>query len=199
MLLSNLQRSARQSNYGEMDPASWTSILQNELSEDLTAGKGVFYDLGSGRGQLVFHTALQTRCCKAVGVELSEKRHSMATTALAECKALHPGLQTRIELRKEDVRITDISDATVVYIMNQDMPRRLSEFLWRERCSIDPDANEPERISQIEHPVWILTLVRFRLSEGASPQPVTTITCRQTWSGNQEVPLHLYRHPGRER
>ena len=180
-LVNNASGGGHAINYGEFDPKSWSEVLpQLHLSES-----DVFYDLGSGRGCLAFQTALQIRCKKSVGVELSHERHVMALKGLSNLRQTGVQTDTKLEFRHEDIRHTDVKDATVIYLMNQDMPRKLNEYMWTHQ------------ISQIEHPVCVLTLVRFRMSEGETPQPAETLVCRQTWSGGQDVRLHVYRFPGK--
>ncbi|MEM7496146.1 MAG: hypothetical protein AAF471_08600, partial [Myxococcota bacterium] len=57
--------------YGKLTTAS-ADLLLNEF--DLRS-EDVFYDLGSGRGQLVLHAALATPVRKAVGIEKSRENH----------------------------------------------------------------------------------------------------------------------------
>ncbi|MGE0706662.1 MAG: cyclopropane-fatty-acyl-phospholipid synthase family protein [Planctomycetota bacterium] len=70
----------------------------------------VFFDLGSGTGKLVLLAARETAVGRAVGVELSAFRHAAACERLARLGAPAP-----VELRQEDLRVTDLSDATVIY------------------------------------------------------------------------------------
>ena len=70
--------------YGEMCPSSWSSTMaQAGLGPD-----DVFYDLGSGRGTLVIHAALEARCRRCVGVELSRERHAIAKTVASRLSQL---------------------------------------------------------------------------------------------------------------
>ncbi len=108
--------------YGELSPGSAASLLRW-----LRLGpEDVFVDLGAGMGKLVHQAACSTRAGRAVGVELSRFRHEVARAArarLLELVVAAPGggaaaaatLARRIELRCEDLRATDLADATVVY------------------------------------------------------------------------------------
>lgn len=90
----------------------------------------VFLDLGSGRGALLFHAALNhTPPARCIGVELSQERHKIALAAHARFRGQGGGAST-VELRCEDMRTTTLAGATVVYFMNQDLPRRLCAVMW---------------------------------------------------------------------
>lgn len=62
--------------YGELTPNSFRQLMDAvELGSDDT-----FVDLGSGAGKLVLQAALTFGVARAIGVELGEVRHEIATT-----------------------------------------------------------------------------------------------------------------------
>eukprot|EP01117_Protostelium_nocturnum_P007735 TRINITY_DN2771_c1_g1_i10.p1 TRINITY_DN2771_c1_g1~~TRINITY_DN2771_c1_g1_i10.p1 ORF type:complete len:530 (+),score=194.11 TRINITY_DN2771_c1_g1_i10:194-1783(+) len=65
------------STYGEILPVAIHNIISLLKIEE----EDVFYDLGSGIGKAVIQVALQTKCKKSVGVELSETRYNLSLDA----------------------------------------------------------------------------------------------------------------------
>ncbi|MEM7496045.1 MAG: hypothetical protein AAF471_08010, partial [Myxococcota bacterium] len=105
---ANADPKRQSSTYGEITIGGADQLLE---AFDLTA-KDIFYDLGSGRGQLVLHAALATPARKSIGIELSRMRHDEAVRAFERVTAsgaLHP---KRVELRLADILQDDWSDAT---------------------------------------------------------------------------------------
>jgi len=114
--LPESSQAARSFTYGEI-----TSPLQ--LLEHLgLKATDVFYDLGSGRGQLVLAAAME-RKCGAVGVELLEPRHA---AALAAQRNSPPWVRDLVEFRLEDALLTPIADATHVFLCNTCFPWELN-------------------------------------------------------------------------
>jgi hypothetical protein len=117
--------------YGEILPAAARRLLRwLALGPD-----DVFADLGSGSGRLVFQAACETRARLAVGVELSADRHRAAEAGLrllsAACTPQDADtLAARVELRCEDLRATDLSELTVVYVAATSFPAEL----WSATC-----------------------------------------------------------------
>jgi hypothetical protein len=75
------------------------------------ASKGdVFYDLGSGRGQLCIVAVTEFGVKRAVGIEMHRGRAAKAARRIREM-----GLSDRIEIRNEDFMESDLHDATVAY------------------------------------------------------------------------------------
>ena len=166
-------------NYGEVLPTSWLKVLE---AVDLSADD-VFVDLGSGRGFLVMLTHLHCRIKRSIGVELSRERHAMALRALEALKSSRrakdaPGLA----FVNEDIRSCDLSDATFVFLMNQDMPHRLIADVWR-------------RLLQLEQPLTVATLHPPKDVNLGGLMPQQTLRLPQTW--NAAVDLHIYRLPGK--
>ena len=176
-------------NYGEMQADSWSAILG--LLE--LGPQDVFYDLGSGRGALVLQTALEARCKRCVGVELSRERHAMAATAARRLGQLAAraqsapgaaggegsidlaGAAVAVEFKCVDMQQESLEDATFVYLMNQDLPRRLNEEIF-------------QKVHALPQAVRLLTLCPIR---GAGVAPSRTFVSQQTWS-QDPIELFLY-------
>ncbi|XP_075266039.1 uncharacterized protein LOC142358532 [Convolutriloba macropyga] len=78
---------------------------------DLPEEGGAFYDLGSGLGRMVLQVHLEWNVDKAVGVELSEWRHSRAERALRELSEIIPLPGRTLELRNENLLTTDLGES----------------------------------------------------------------------------------------
>lgn len=69
----------------------------------------VFYDLGAGRGKMMFLAALATGC-RAVGLEF------LASYSIIGQRIIHNlGLEDRIDLRHADILEADLGEATVLF------------------------------------------------------------------------------------
>ena len=104
------------SAYGEL-PAEPAARLFRWLR---LSAEDVFVDLGSGTGKLVAQAVCTTPVGGAVGVELSTFRHQVAETTWARLRAqVAPEegrrLDARVRWLQEDLRVSDLSQATVVY------------------------------------------------------------------------------------
>lgn len=127
------QGGAGSSTYGELMPDAARQLL---LSLDL-GPDDVLFDLGSGAGRFVIQAVCESNIGHAVGVELSRDRHAVATHAVNRIAAppLDPDsrseLSRRLELRHEDLRRTDLSTATHVYLPVTSFPRSLIEAACR--------------------------------------------------------------------
>lgn len=83
----------------------------------------ILYDLGCGDGRVLFLGVVEYKVKKAVGVELREE-------------LISPELKRypNIEVRVEDLHLTDFSDATVVYLyLGDEYNLRLREKLSKLR------------------------------------------------------------------
>ncbi|CAJ1404338.1 unnamed protein product [Effrenium voratum] len=108
--------------YGELlSPLSVFQLL--DLNQEDT-----FYDLGSGRGQVVLAAAFAGVSQRAVGVELLEARHQAALGA----KAVAPEeVQRQCDFRCQDALTCDLQDASKVYLCNAAFPRHLNASFAR--------------------------------------------------------------------
>lgn len=111
--------------YGELTVEGTTELLHLVP----LANGDVFYDLGSGAGRVLAQIAIQRPEVRAVGIELSHTRHSVASAAL-ERLAPAPHRATAVH---GDVLDTPCDDATVVFIagllFDDGFMRRLGERL----------------------------------------------------------------------
>ena len=169
--------SAKAVNYGEVTLESWSKVLDvlQPTRDD------VFVDLGSGRGLLAMYTCLRCKC-RSVGVELSRERHAMACTALVALRSTEFASDAaRLAFVNEDIRTCSCLDhATIVFLMNQDMPHKLIADCWR-------------RFLSLGRPLTVVTLHPPKDVNLFGLQPEHTLTLPQTW--NAAIPIHVYRLP----
>mmetsp|Transcript_31016 Transcript_31016/g.99028 ORF Transcript_31016/g.99028 Transcript_31016/m.99028 type:complete len:280 (+) Transcript_31016:155-994(+) len=100
--------------YGEIEFAG-VEALAGELGGRATTEGAVLYDLGSGLGRMVIQVALDWGVAKAVGVELSEQRHSRAVRALGQVEERLGG-PLNAEMRNANLLAVDVSDCTIAYL-----------------------------------------------------------------------------------
>ena len=180
--VNTIAGSAKAVNYGEILLRTWAEVLRHV---GLTSSD-VFVDLGSGRGALVMLTHLRYQLRRSIGVELSRERHQMALSAL---QVLRADDSTRacissIELRNEDIRQTDLSDATCCLLMNADMPHALISDVW-------------ERLLALEHACVVVTLYAPRdIKVSRLPKREVLHGMPQTWAASTDV--LIYRLQGRQ-
>lgn len=99
----------------------------------------VVYDLGSGLGKLVLYLALRGDATRCVGIEVGERRHSLAEQAAARLKedlakgelALKP---SAFDLVLGDIRHNLYRDATIVIFSNLCMDMSLNAHALRNFC-----------------------------------------------------------------
>lgn len=119
-----------QATYGELLPRG-VSMLIHALRLD---EQSIFYDLGSGRGNVVLQAALSSRAMSCRGVELSERRHEIALHALAR---LGPRLSANVRFACEDLDNASWDDATEVFAANLLFPTELDAALCRRLAGCD--------------------------------------------------------------
>ena len=80
-------------------------------------GNDVFYDLGSGNGNVCCQFLVTTPMKKAVGIELSNGRHDEAIRIKKEITTKYPELLQgkKLEYINKNFMDVDIGDATIVY------------------------------------------------------------------------------------
>jgi len=66
--------------YGELLPSSLSALLAEPLIQ--IDSSDIMYDLGSGTGKIPAQFAFETACGRCIGVELGQRRHSIAVAAL---------------------------------------------------------------------------------------------------------------------
>lgn len=107
--------------YGEVSVESVSSTILPflDLEED-----DVLYDLGCGTGKILLQAVLQTKCAKAVGIELMQNRVQEGLRALNRLDKRELALldDKSVRLVQGDIckppASADMSDATVVFINN---------------------------------------------------------------------------------
>jgi len=112
----------------------------DRILKNLHLGKNdVFYDLGSGYGQVVNYVALRTNVRKAVGIELAPWRVEWSNRM-----AKKVGLKN-VKFRASNILKADYSDGTVFFIFNPfsvdvlgKVGRRLSTMKGRKIVSLGP-------------------------------------------------------------
>ncbi|KAK3262705.1 hypothetical protein CYMTET_28451 [Cymbomonas tetramitiformis] len=104
---------ASQLTYGETTDAEFVSRLLLLKSDD------VFYDLGSGRGQVVLQIAEAGLAQKAAGIELVQRRHRIA-------QLTNKQLGSPAEFTCGDILTHDASDATKVYMTNSTFEEKMN-------------------------------------------------------------------------
>jgi hypothetical protein len=106
-----IRRSMGDPLYGELLPAGCEALLKR-----LDMGpRDVFYDLGSGVGKVVIHTAMRVPLKRCVGVELSPTRSKLARSALARARKSGLIVARRTTFRCENLLESKLDDATVIY------------------------------------------------------------------------------------
>ncbi len=114
-------RIARESDpaftYGEVTPEA----IEFMMSQVQPKEGEVFYDLGAGTGKGVMFSAFLSPFAKAVGIELLDELWASANDTLAKYEQnVKPNLplekqMQKIEFRKGDIFVEDISDGDVVF------------------------------------------------------------------------------------
>lgn len=105
--------------YGELLPSSLTALLSEPIV--MINDDDIIYDLGSGTGKIVAQFAYDTPCKRAIGIELGERRHSVASSALQQLTDHNdPNLRKgseKIQLINADLlQVPWEKDATVLFI-----------------------------------------------------------------------------------
>lgn len=161
--------------YGEITACGVGSLLTwiRPTSRD------VLFDLGSGTGRLVFQAAIESPIERAIGVELSSARHRAALSCKAAFLAKRPDdphrLRTRTEFRHEDLRTTDLGEATLI---------------WMASTAFGPDL----AYSAVRHIAYAAPQLRMLLSTTPVPSSLTalfqdlgTLRVETTWSPRTKV------------
>lgn len=117
--------------YGEIT----TSAAQKLIDYMDLGKKDVFYDLGSGVGRLVLHTALSSNAKKIVGIELSSARHKIAKEVLKIAQKERLVKCQNVEYWCSDILRRRLDDATFVYTCSTAFPDRFFRKLVK-RLSI---------------------------------------------------------------
>ncbi|CAE7612431.1 unnamed protein product [Symbiodinium pilosum] len=156
-------------------------LTPEEVFRLLDLGKDdVFYDLGSGRGQVVLAAALSSMPKRCVGVELMAPRHQVALAARA---CAPEDVQRTCEFRCEDALECQLEDASKVYVCNAAFPRHLNAAF-----SASLSARRAPALTAL---VTCAALPEESLRQ-AGLQLSQVAQCSATWA-TDGAPLFLYR------
>jgi hypothetical protein len=112
--------------YGEVNP----KLVDDMLREAEVGRDDVFYDLGSGVGNVVLQASAQTGC-SAIGVEVREELHAIAVLLKQSCVAIagDTNMFARTNFVRGDVSHDDVEfgDATVIFVNNFCYPEALEQ------------------------------------------------------------------------
>lgn len=117
----------------------------------------IFYDLGSGIGNVVIRAALSDKFTKVTGIEIVGERHELSLKALLQCRPLLPE-KTDVKLIREDFLKADFSDADIVYVtavafgkkLMKDLQSRLTTLKSGTRIIIADKQLDPKQFSLID-------------------------------------------------
>jgi len=110
----------------------------------------VFYDLGSGVGNVVIQAALSGKFKKTVGVEVVQERHTMSIEALKRGQTFLPS-DTEVKFINGDFLSTDFSDADVIYITATAYSKKLLKDLQSRLTPLKPGARIIITDKQLDH------------------------------------------------
>lgn len=174
-----LQAGTGAATYGEILPHAARRLLRWLMP----GPDDVLFDLGSGSGRVVVQAVFESDVGRACGVELSQDRHASAAAAVeALIAGLDPPaadeLRARLELRCEDLRDTDLSDATLVYVAATSFPGPLLAATCRR---LDHDAPRLRRI---------VTTRPLPAPWGRRFPPLGELDLDMSWSPDVRVHVH---------
>ena len=157
--------------YGELQPTATRRLLEH-LVPDAT---DVFYDLGSGIGQVALHAALATRVSRSIGIEIVRTRHDLAVLACARAREAGFDRARACEFRCQDFLRCGLSDATLVYTCSTAFPAPLMAALTR-RLSRGRSGLRLATLQALPENPWFSAPIILRLDT--------------TW--RRRVPVHVY-------
>jgi len=102
--------------YGEITDKGTQTLIES-FPEYFNNPNGVFYDLGSGNGNLSIYISSNTPIKKVCGIELHDERYNNSKE-----KIKHLNLN-QLSFIHDDFNNCNLSDATIVYSDNRGMPR----------------------------------------------------------------------------
>ena len=112
-------QSFKGNTYGEVTNKG-IDVLLKTFSEYFNNPKGVFYDLGSGNGNLSIYIASKTPLKKVCGIELHTERYNKSKENSKDLKLDH------LSFIEADFTESDLSDATIIYVDNIAIPKSQS-------------------------------------------------------------------------
>lgn len=159
--------------YGEILPQSLVQLIQ-ELG--LTKND-ILYDLGSGAGKVCIQVAL-TSPAKAVGIELSATRHTLAQKIKQKLIEEHILTnKSKLQFIEGNILDVDFSDGTVFFMCSTCFSDELMQKLT-------------QKFEQIPHPIKIISLRSLPLEQTSSISLIDTLSLPMSWSDGSTV--HIY-------
>lgn len=113
------------STYGELTENGLHKLMQN-----INIKNKVFYDLGSGKGNVVLYAARNypsLKKCK--GIELHNVRHE---EALQKLKEEQETIQKKVSFTQGDILKEHIGDGDIFYISNLCFPETVNEEIYKK-------------------------------------------------------------------
>jgi hypothetical protein len=109
--------------YGEITSKGFSKLL-DIFKDHFNNPKGVFYDLGSGYGDLCIQAAKSSKIDKSIGIELHKQRYRVASEKLKDLDL------PNVSFINSDFRKSDLSDATIILSSNEGMPIHLNSDIY---------------------------------------------------------------------
>jgi hypothetical protein len=135
----------------------------------------VLFDLGSGVGKVVIHTASVTPVKKAVGVELSKARHDDALAAYQNALEYFPQIKGRCQFLCGDLMEADLKQATVIYTCSTAFSIKFMNQIAR-------------MLTKYTHPFRLITLQELPVERAF--RRTDTIKLDMSWV--RQTPVHIY-------
>jgi precorrin-6B methylase 2 len=109
--------------YGEITLEGTKKII-NIFNEEFNNPNGVFYDLGSGKGDLVINISKLTKIGKVCGIELHKNRFDTSLDKLSDSNLKN------VTFLNNNFLNSNFSDATIIFFANEGIPREVSNEVW---------------------------------------------------------------------
>lgn len=132
--------------YGETPPKTVDTLLERYIRPT----DKIFYDLGSGVGNVVIQAALSGKFKKTVGIEVVQERHEMSLEALKRGKQFLPS-ETEVQFINGDFLSSDFSDVDVIYITATAYSKKLLKDLQSRLITIKPGTRIIITDKQLDH------------------------------------------------
>lgn len=136
--------------YGELPFSSWKQIVEKANPKK----DGVFFDLGSGTGRIIFASYLAFNFKKSIGVELLEGLHKKALEVDAEFeKNIRSKISNDLQDRKIEFHLKNIFDADL----------READFIFMNHPFKDGEIFaqlEDKFLSELKKGTKIVTIIR---------------------------------------
>ena len=101
--------------YGETPFELFFALMNLDILENYLKKAKVFYDLGSGIGNLTISAYMIRKFEKCCGVELLDSLYSLSTIALERFYDLYKDAKNKVSFIHDNMLNVDISDADIIY------------------------------------------------------------------------------------